>query len=50
MIEEQDNSEASSQDGQEVAFEDQPVSHTPKKDKSNINISKNENVSPDKSN
>lgn len=41
-----ENSEASSQDGEEVAFEDQPVSHTPKKGKG----SSNGNTSPDKAN
>jgi len=41
-----ENSEASSQDGEEVAFEDQPVNHTPKKGKG----SSNGNTSPDKAN
>lgn len=45
-ITEVENSEASSQDGEEVAYEDQPVSHTPKRGKE----SSNGNTSPDKAN
>merc|ERR1719183_651615 len=45
-ITEVENSEASSQEGEEVAWEDQPVSHTPKRGKE----SSNGNTSPDKAN